>query len=344
MRPILEQDQSLPSIRQLDFPVELSAPDITSYRFGNREVDYVHSFSSERAGPHVMVSALVHGNEICGAVALDRLLSDQVRPRKGTLTFAFVNVEAYFRFDPGNPSASRFVEEDLNRLWSQEVLECERDSLELRRARALRPLLDQVDFLLDIHSMQHKTTPLMMAGPLAKGRRLAAAVGVPPLVVTDAGHAAGLRMRDYGAFSDPKSRRNALLVECGQHWERTSATVALDVIGRFLCRTRTLTRDDVEAYLSPKEPKPQRFIEVTGPVTIESDDFHFIEDFQGLEIIPEAGSVIAYDDGKPVRTPYPDCVLVMPSRRLAKGATAVRLGRYLESAPADAVTRRELRA
>jgi hypothetical protein len=29
-----------------------------------------------------------------------------------------------------------------------------------------------------------------------------------------------------------------------------------------------------------------------------------------------------------VLTPYDDCVLVMPSRRLTRGSTAVRLGRY----------------
>jgi hypothetical protein len=31
-----------------------------------------------------------------------------------------------------------------------------------------------------------------------------------------------------------------------------------------------------------------------------------------------------------VRTPYDECVLIMPSRRLLPGQTAVRLGRYLD--------------
>jgi hypothetical protein len=30
-----------------------------------------------------------------------------------------------------------------------------------------------------------------------------------------------------------------------------------------------------------------------------------------------------------VRTPYDDCILIMPSRRLAPGLTAVRLGRLV---------------
>ena len=43
-----------------------------------------------------------------------------------------------------------------------------------------------------------------------------------------------------------------------------------------------------------------------------------------------AGTVIAYDGTRPIRTPYDDCVLIMPSRRLAPGLTAVRLGRFVE--------------
>ena len=60
--------------------------------------------------------------------------------------------------------------------------------------------------------------------------------------------------------------------------------------------------------------------------------FRFVETFNGLEVIPKAGTVIAYDGDAPVATPYDDCVLIMPSRRLNPGASAVRLGRYVSMA------------
>ena len=41
-------------------------------------------------------------------------------------------------------------------------------------------------------------------------------------------------------------------------------------------------------------------------------------------------TLIGRDNGHEVRTPYDDCVLIMPSRRLARGQTAVRLGRYVD--------------
>src|SRR5690606_32716536 len=140
-----------------------------------------------------------------------------VRPRRGVLTLSFANVEAYQSFDPAQPTASRFVEEDMNRLWSAEVLDGDRRSPDLARARQLRPVVDVADYLLDIHSMQLDCAPLMLSGMAEKGRLLAKAVGVPSTIVADRGHDAGPRMRDYGHFGDPADARTALLAECGQH-------------------------------------------------------------------------------------------------------------------------------
>lgn len=311
-----------------EYPVTLKAPDISAYKAGNTGVDYVTTLDSGRAGPHVMVSAVVHGNELCGAIALDWLFKLGVTPKIGKLTLAFMNVAAYLRFDPADPTASRFVDEDFNRLWDVATLDGPRQSRELTRAREVRPIIDTVDRLLDIHSMQHATGALMLAGPLDKGRKLAEGVGVPPLVVMDEGHAAGRRMRDYKDFRDPASPRDALLVECGQHWEKSSEILAKETALRFLLYTGVVDMDFAGPHLGPT-PEPQRVVQVTDPVTINSDTFRFAADYRGLEVIAKAGTVLAHDGDKTVVTPYDDCVLIMPSRRLNKGGTAVRLGRFL---------------
>ncbi len=314
-----------------DFPIELTAPDIAPYKAGNTGVDYITRFDSGQPGPHVMITAVVHGNELCGAIAVDWLFRNGVKPIRGTLSLGFMNVAAYLSFDPGNPTASRFVDEDFNRLWTAAVLDDPaRRSVELTRARTVRPYIDTVDLLLDIHSMQRKQPAMMMAGPLPKGRQLARAVGLPEVVVTDAGHAAGKRMRDYEGFADPASDKNALLVECGQHWEAAAGPLAIHTALRFLLVNSMVDADWAAEGLAGVDLPRQRFVEVTGPVTIENEDFRFVENYNGLEVIPKAGSVIAYDGDTPVTTPYDDCVLIMPSRRLNPGASAVRLGRYVE--------------
>jgi hypothetical protein len=99
------------------------------------------------------------------------------------------------------------------------------------------------------------------------------------------------------------------------------------------CRLRRL-RSTAAPWTRPSDahisgnPPPQKFVTVTGPVTIKHDDFQFVDDFQGMEVIAKAGTIIAHDGDEPVRTPYDDCVLIMPSRRMSAGQTAVRLGRF----------------
>ena len=321
---------------QPTYPVEVEPPDIGDYAAGNAGIDYVMTLDSGVAGPHAMIAALVHGNEVCGAIALDFLHRNQVWPVRGRLTLAFMNVCAYLRFDASNPAASRFVDEDFNRVWDEAVLSGRRASVELARARALRPLVDTVDVLLDIHSMQHRSRPLSLAGPLAKGRDLALAVGVPDIIVMDEGHRSGRRLRDYGGFADPGSDKNALLVECGQHWQSDSGEVAIEAALRFLWQLDMLSGAMIASYLPAKALSDQKVIEVTETVTIRSNEFRFVRSFKGLEVIPRAGTLLGYDGGRPVRTPYDHCVLVMPTQRLGRGHTAVRLGRFagLEQAAA----------
>jgi predicted deacylase len=315
-----------------NYTVELSPPDIEPYRSGNTGVEYVTTFDSGVAGPRVLVTALTHGNEICGAIALDRLFRVGLRPRQGKLTLAFDNVAAYHSFDRRVPAASRFIDEDFNRLWAPATLDGPRQSTELARARTLRPIVDTADFLLDIHSMQYSTAPLMLAGTLDKSLALARRVGIPELIMCDAGHAAGPRMRDYGGFGDPASAKTALLIESGQHWERRSAEVATDVMLRFLITLGSLTRDDAQALAGPDfDSRPrQRTIKVTEAITITGNNFEFVQDFRGLEVLTPKGTLIGRDNGREVRTPYDDCVLIMPSRRLVRGQTAVRLGRFID--------------
>ena len=310
-------------------PIELNPPDISRWKQSDTGVDWVHVLDSGRPGPKAMVQALTHGNEICGAIALDGLLASGFRPSRGTLTVAFANVEAYARFDPADPFPSRLVDEDYNRVWADEVLDGPRDSLELRRARQLRPFVDAVDFLLDLHSMSEPCRPLMVCGTVEKNVAYARALGVPEFLLIDTGHPAGLRMVDRGGFGDPASAKRALLIECGQHWERAAADVAIDALVRFLGLAGVAEPAWVAANVRLPLPPLQRLVRVTEPVVALSADFRFLVPTVGLSVIAKAGTPIAQDGERIWRTPYDDAVLVMPgTRNLKPGGTAVRLGRF----------------
>lgn len=314
------------------YPIEVDFPDIRQWKESPSGVDYVHSFDSGVAGPHVLIMALTHGNEVSGAIALDRFLKKGLRPRQGRLTLAFGNVEAYHQFNPQDIDATRYLDEDMNRVWVESRLDGPEQSRELNRARALRPIIETVDVLLDIHSMHEEAAPIMMSGACKKGLRMAAALGVPDHVIADAGHKNGCRLRDFQGFGDETSPKNALLIETGQHVSAISAEVALDTAARFLILTGTVDEADVAEFLQPVHPGPQRFFEVTDPIIAQTMDFQFSEDFKGLEQIERAGTVIATDGNKPIVTPYDNCVLIQPSvRHLGEGVTVVRLAKVIDA-------------
>jgi predicted deacylase len=193
----------------------------------------------------------------------------------------------------------------------------------------VKPFIERADFLLDLHSMHDDGVPLMLSGPLDKGVALAKKIGTPVDIVRDAGHAAGMRMRDYGGFGDSKSLKNALLIETGQHWRASSVVVAKDVTVRFLAATGIVEAADLPAGWKQPTPAQQRVVEVTHAVATKRGNFTPARHFEGQELIAEAGTVLGHDDGEPVTTPYDNCVLVMPSsnRPLRPGVTVVRLGR-----------------
>ncbi len=325
--------QSKATENLVEYAVNISPPDIGAYKNGNIGVDYFHQFDSGKPGPHVGITAVTHGNELCGAITLDWLLSHEVRPSRGKLTLGFVNVDAFHSFDRSAPSESRFVDEDFNRLWADEVIhqDTQRDSSEMRRARIIAPVIGQLDYLLDIHSMQHPAPSLMMCGPREKGRELGVSLASTDWCINDWGHAAGRRMRDYAPFIDESNARNSLLVECGQHWEASSVAVSHHTAVRFL-RHFDVVDEVALVDLAPTEAGPRPVVaEVSGPYTMKSAQFEFVQTFTGMETIARAGTVIGHDDGEPLLTPYDNCVLVMPNRRREAGQSAVRFARIIES-------------
>jgi predicted deacylase len=324
--PTIGQPAAQPPLPQFD--VHLTPPDLTPWIEGNTGIPGFTTRDSLRPGPHLALIALTHGNEIAGAIVLELLLRGSLWPSHGRITFGFVNLTAFARFDPRQPTASRFVEEDINRVWDPAVLTGPRRSSELDRAREIRPLIETVDILLDLHSMLWPSDPLLLSGSSEKGRRLALEIGVPDLVVADHGHASGRRLIDYPRFTDPDTASAAALVEAGQHWERDAVQMTLACIAGLL-RHVGLAEESPNLPPPPPGNRKPRFAEVTMAVTATTGSFAFLQPFRGGDVIPKRNTLIAVDGSAEIRTPHDDCLLVMPSLRPSRGHTAVRLARFI---------------
>lgn len=313
---------------QID-PMELTAPDIEPYRKGNTGIEFVTTFDSGKPGPHVMICAVTHGNEICGAITLDFLFKSNLRPTSGKLTFSFNNHMAYGRFDPNSPHETRFIDEDFNRLWVEDRLDGDENTIELRRARELRPIFHEVDLMLDIHSMSANSTAVMLCHGHAKEVAFAKKIDYPNFIVHGSGHVVGQRLIEYTPFSNPADNKVALLVEGGRHWDATTGTASTDTALRFLRAAGVVDEDFVEQNLSDtgKSPPPAAAWEVTDGIISKTDDFRFESLARGPEVVAKAGTVIAQDGDEVIKTPYDDCLLLMPNDRAPKGMRKLRLCR-----------------
>jgi predicted deacylase len=308
-----------------DTVFELLPRDLGPYRQGNTGIPYVHRFESGRAGPHVLVNALTHGNEFCGMVAATHLLDTGVRPKIGTLTVSFANVEAYESFDRAQPLKSRMLVHNLNRIWSKEWLEGKEDSPDLRRARELRPVVAAADHILDIHSTAQPVRPFWVYPGYERNTKAALAIGVPDIhLVMPKGMNTGTPLIEHGLHGRAEHHGVALVAECGQHFLRASGELATEVALRFLAHFGL-----VDADPAWRAPGPQRRYELLATPVIKTTEVKFARPVVGLETFAK-GELIVTDGKEEVRAPCDDCTIFMPARVHVPGRELVYLTRRLD--------------
>ena len=99
-------------------------------------------------GKNLVVLIGVHGNEICGIKAADKLVSE-LEIKKGKVTFIYSNLEAI-------KQNKRFIDLNLNRCFLKDQPKEMNESLEGKTAREIMPFLEEADSLLDIHASNSK--------------------------------------------------------------------------------------------------------------------------------------------------------------------------------------------
>ncbi|MGR4867464.1 succinylglutamate desuccinylase/aspartoacylase family protein [Variovorax sp. LARHSF232] len=303
-------------------PLEVLPRDVCAYAEGNIGIPYVHRFESGRPGPHVLVNALTHGNEICGMVAATHLLDTGVRPTIGTLTISFAHVEAYDAFDAKAPYENRQLVHNLNRVWSDEWLDGPEHSPELRRARELRPVVQAADHILDIHSTSQPVDPFWVYPAFARNAEVALAIGRPSIhLVMPKGLSSGTPLIQHGRHGeDAGTAGAALVVECGQHFLQASADLAVRVSRDFLAHFGLIEREP-----APEPAAPRRF-ELMQTRMVKTPEFRFTRPLVGFETFAK-DELIAVDGDEEIRSPCDDCTVLMPARRPMVGREGVYLAR-----------------
>lgn len=314
-------------VRAPDYPLEIQRADLAPYRNSNTGVDYVHSFDSGVPGHHVMVNALTHGNEWCGMVVVKRLLDARLQPQAGRLTLSFANIAAYEK-QAEDGSSVRFVGRDFNRLWHDDLLRRDTESVEAVRAHQMRPFVQRVDRLLDLHSTWHALSPFFVMSQLPRVRQLADQLATPPrqLFLPDVWHE-GYHLIDYGSFRDPRSLAVGLIAECGQHFAQSSVDTAWQTTIRFLQVNGTIdavTAADLCFHLA-SGVAIERY-EIVLPVIAQTDALRLTCSYAGFVHFAQ-GEVAAMDGDQQVLAPFDGAVLLAPRPDPKAGQQAFSWGR-----------------
>ena len=298
----------------------------------------VHQFHGLQPGPRLIVLGAVHGNELAGVRAIERLTAEldagALRILRGCLTLVPIT----------NPLAHQLVtrsgDRNLNRNLRPTAVP---QDFEDRIGNVLCPLLAAHDALLDLHSFNSQGEPFALIGPdnntgalepfthAADEATLARHLGPNRIVEgwmsayeqgvsrrrersrrsgvtldTDASYGVGTTeyMRSQGGW--------AVTLECGQHADPNAPAVGHRAIRQAIAM---LGLADLALEPPPSSHELLRLVEVTD--RLHPDD-HFVREWVSFDPVWKDEPIGVRHDGTVVRSPG-DGRIVFPNVKAEPG-------------------------
>ena len=256
---------------------------------------------SDATGPRVVMFSGVHGDELSGIHAVEKLFFDFFSGSRtllrGSLTLARANAQAM-------AAERRYLKHNLNRLFRDGYGDdIDRGSYEYRRAQELKPVLHECDYFLDLHSAPIAQEPFLIAEQHAID--FAAKLGLPHIIMGWSKFSAGTTGGDAENYANAHGAKAATL-ESGSHFEKRSNDVAYRTVLTMLSLLGM-----IEAVAGEK-PGNAEVIDMYAVVTKEADDFRYAGEVANFQRF-KRNEAFAFQNGKPV-TVTEDSILLIPMK------------------------------
>lgn len=280
----------------------------------------IYRLAGPKDGPRFSVFGGVHGNEKCGPQALARVRQNiedgKIKITKGSFTFVpIANPKAYAQ-------NVRFTERNLNRsLYPKagDAVACYEDEI----GNVLCPILEDTDYLLDLHSCTSKSEAFLIVGGGENNHEFAQKLGVPRLIsgwheavsaspdVVDKRHAWGTTeyAREHGA--------TAITLECANHDHPRAADAGYQAVLNALV---ALGMAELEEGLHIKDifAGARYDIHIKG-MFFKNGEGAFAQDWHNMHEVAKGEMVAEYETGEGIRMPE-DGFLILPNKAAAIGA------------------------
>ena len=284
------------------------------------------SFCGLHPGPKLLVTGAVHGNEICGPLAIGRAIADcrsgKLAIRRGQVTFVpIVNMKAF-------RANTREGDRNLNRNLRERANPSDNEDLV---GNALCKLLRAHEVLLDIHSFRSRGEAFVFVGPednsgeiepfRLSGPEGALALRLGPTIIMHGWmptySRAALERRRRGGEGNPAEGIGTtefmrsvggygVTLECGQHNDPRAVDVATNAILNALGH---LGMNDAR----PSPAKLEKTIEIIDAVLCDSAGDRLARDFVTGDAVRSGETIAVRADGSKLTAPS-DGFVVFPNR------------------------------
>jgi uncharacterized protein len=260
--------------------------------------DVVHIFG-DAAGPRVVMFAGIHGDEVSGVHAIEKLLFDFFVEKRtllqGSLTLARGNEQAL-------AEEQRYIKHNLNRMFRETYgPEIDKTSYEYRRAQELKTVLQNCDYFLDMHSAPTAQEPFLVAE--TGSAVFYAKLGIPRIMTGWSKFASRPIGGDAENWGNRCGAKSATL-ESGSHFERSS----IDIANRAVISLLSLLGMIESA--TPLAAQPAELYDVYTVVTKDFEDFHYTGEVKNFRFFKK-NETFAFQNGRPM-TVTEDSYLLIP--------------------------------
>jgi L,D-peptidoglycan transpeptidase YkuD (ErfK/YbiS/YcfS/YnhG family) len=284
------------------------------------------SFAGLQPGPKLLVTGAVHGNEICGPLAISRVIADcragKLAIRRGQVTFVpIVNMKAY-------RANTREGDRNLNRNLRERANPSDNED---HVGNVLCKLLRTHEVLLDIHSFRSQGEAFVFVGPEDNSGEIEPfqlsrqesefALRLGPGIIMHGWMPAysrvALERRRRGGEGNPAEGIGTteymrsvggygVTLECGQHSDPYAVDVATSAILNALGHLGLI---DVR----PSPAKVEKVIEIVDAMLCDSAGDRLARDFVTGDAVTSGETIAIRADGSKLTAPS-DGYVVFPDR------------------------------
>jgi predicted deacylase len=269
--------------------------------FKDPAVQSVVRIVSETTGPRVVMFSGVHGDEVSGIHALEKVFFDLYGGKRqllrGSLVLARANEQAI-------DAERRYVKHNMNRMFREDYgPEIDRASYEFRRTQELKPILQDCDYFLDFHSAPIADSAFLVAERHAL--EFYSQLGIARIMTGWSKFSSGAIGGDGENYANAHGAISATL-ESGSHFDKASNDVAYSAAISLLSLLAM-----IEGDRRPARGEAEIF-EMYSVVIKDFEDFRYLGDPASFRFLRQ-DEAFAYQGGQPV-TVIEDSYLLIPMK------------------------------